>query len=376
VTRISEVESILLGDIHYVRIHDDTGLTGLGQSACWGYPEAVHSVMATFRRYLLGKDPSRIEHHWQYLYRMGPFRGSVLSAAVSAVDIALWELKAKRLGVPVWELLGGRYRDRIRLHVLLEGTGAEELVEQAREAVAEGFTAVKFDPFPKGYADLALDRLTSAVVDTVAAVRAEIGPDVDLILEMHRKLTPLQAVPIGEAIAQFRPLAYEDAIQIDSIVSQAELAKRLSVATAHGERFNTIWEFRELLAHGGPQYLRPDIGQAGGFSHVRKIAALGEAYHSAVVTHNYLGPVLTAASVHLDVSIPNFITQEYSRVDDSEAFKAVRSSLRREGGYIEAPDKPGLGVELDDDNLSEIRILLRDVTSIPLREDGSVAFSV
>lgn len=375
-TSISEVESIVLGDIHYVRVHDDSGLTGLGQSACWAYPDAVDSVLKIFRRYLLGKDPSRIEHHWHYLYRMGPFRGAILSAAVSAVDIALWDLKGKRLGVPVWELLGGRYRDRVRLHLLLESSSRDALVEEASSAVAEGFTAIKFDPFPADYANLSLGALTSAVLETVAAVRGAIGEEIDLILEMHRKMTPLQAVPIGEAVAQFRPLFYEDAIQIDSIVSQAELARRLSIPTAHGERFHTIWEFRELLGHGGPQILRPDVGLAGGLSQVRKIAAIGEAYHSAVVTHNFLGPVLTAASVHLDVSIPNFIVQEFSRVDESEAFGAVRSVLRRNGGYIDAPEAPGLGVDLDDSQLSAIHVLPRDVTSIPLREDGAVAYAV
>src|SRR5207253_8935574 len=138
--------------------------------------------------------------------------------------------------------------------------------------------------------------------------------DVDIIIELHRKLTPLQALPVIEAIAQFNPLFVEDAIQIDSIVSQAEVARRVSTPMANGELLHTIWEFRELLVHGGSQYVRPDVGLAGGLTHCKKIAALAEAFHAAVVTHNFLGPVLTAASVHLDISIPNFIVQEYSKV--------------------------------------------------------------
>src|SRR5439155_25851 len=139
---------------------------------------------------------------------------------------------------------------------------------------------------------------------------------VDVIIEMHRKLTPLQALPVSEACGQFRPLFVEDPIQIDSIQSQAEIARRLTVPFANGERLHTIWEFRELLVAGGSQYLRPDVGLAGGLTHVKKIAALAESFHAAVVTHNFLGPVLTAASVHLDVSIPKFVVQEYSKVDE------------------------------------------------------------
>ena len=150
--KIEEVESLLLGGAHFVRITTDQGLVGLGQSACWAYPEAVDAVIGTFRGYLLGQDPHQIERHWQHLYRMGPFRGSVLSGAVSAVDIALWDLKGQALQAPIWELLGGKYRDRIRLHLLMGGATPEEVHANALSAAAEGFTAIKFDPIPTGTA--------------------------------------------------------------------------------------------------------------------------------------------------------------------------------------------------------------------------------
>jgi len=374
--RIEEVKSILLGDIHYVRVIAEDGTSGLGQSGCWAYPEAVDAVVQRFRDYLIGQDPSRIEHHWHQLYRMGPFRGSVLGGAVSAVDIALWDLKAKRLQVPIWELLGGRYRDRIRLHLLLDGTGPEELATAAAAAVGDGFTAVKFDPFPRAHGDLALDRLVERVTETVGAVREVIGPDVDLILEMHRKPRHHEAVALAAAVARFRPLFFEDAIQIDSIVAQGDLARRIDVAAGHGERLHTIWEFRELLERGGPQFIRPDVGLAGGLSHCRKIAAVAEAHHAAVATHNFLGPVLTAASVHLDAVIPNFVVQEYSLVDESAAFAGHRSSLRRRGGYLDLPEVPGLGVEVDEERESEIRILPPLVARAEVSSDGSVTAAV
>ncbi|MEO8899303.1 MAG: mandelate racemase/muconate lactonizing enzyme family protein [Candidatus Dormibacter sp.] len=374
--RIAGVESLVLGDAHFVRITTENGLTGLGQSACWAYPGAVHRVIDVFRRYLVGQDARRIDHHWQYLYRMGPFRGSVLSAAVSAVDIALWDLKGQLLQVPIWELLGGKCRDRIRLHLLLPGSAPQEVIASAQTAVADGFTAVKFDPLGPGYQDMSQARLISSAIEFVSAVRDVIGADVDLILELHRKLTPAQALPLVEAVARFAPLFVEDPIQIDSISSQADFARRLSVPFAAGERLHTIWEFRELLAQGGTQYLRPDVGLAGGITHCKKIAALGESYHAAMVTHNCLGPVLTAASVHLDASIPNFVVQEYTTIDEGVVSAAFSTAVRREGGYLTVPDATGLGVTLDDSLAGSFPLIGREVTEIPLRHDGSVAYSV
>jgi len=375
--RIAEVESVVLGDAHFVRLRTDDGTVGVGQSACWGYPTAVHAVVESFRPYLLGADPARIEHHWHHLYRMGPFRGAVLTAAVSAVDLALWDIKGKALGVPVWQLLGGQVRDRIRLHLLLPGTGAEALADQAATAVADGFTAVKFDPLPADYGDVSLARLVAETEATTAAVRDAVGRDVDLLIELHRKLTPLQAEAVIPALGRHHPLLVEDPIQIDSISSQAEVARRaLGVPVANGERLHTIWEFKELLAQGGAQYVRPDIGLAGGLSHGRKIAALAEAHHSAVVTHNCLGPLLTMASVHLDATIPNFVVQEYSPLDDQLADGPARPCVRREGGFLPLPQEPGLGVTLDLDGATPLDLTGRPLTRIPLRADGSVAYAV
>ncbi|MBI4305255.1 MAG: galactokinase, partial [Chloroflexi bacterium] len=200
--------------------------------------------------------------------------------------------------------------------------------------------------------------------------------DVDIILELHRKLTPMNAIALSESLAEFKPLFIEDPIQIDSVMSQGELAKRITFPIANGERMHSIWEFRELLVHGGPQYVRPDVGLAGGLTHCKKIAAVAESFHCAVVTHNFLGPILTAASVQLDVSIPNFVVQEYSKADESARNRIYKSALKREGGFIPAPEVPGHGVELDEALLKRAKHEPRDLTGIPLRTDGSVAYSV
>jgi galactonate dehydratase len=376
--QIAEVESLMLGGAHFVRITTEQAHIGLGQSACWAYPEAVHAIVQTFRDYLVGQDPRQIERHWQHLYRMGPFRGSVLSGAVSAVDIALWDIKGQVLQAPIWDLLGGKYRDRVRLHLLMGGDSPQELSSNATAAAEEGFTAIKFDPIPNGYGDMSQDALVRGVVERVAAAREAVKSEVDIILELHRKLTPLQALPLIEAVAPFNPLFVEDPVQIDSIVSQADVARRVSTPVANGERLHTIWEFRELLAYGGSQYVRPDMGLAGGLTHTRKIAAVAEAYHAAVVTHNYLGPVLTAAAVHLDTSIPNFVVQEYARTDESTRWSGFRGVLQRQGGYLLPPEAPGLGISLVDTHVTEPLGPLgsRPLKDIPLRADGSVVYAV
>jgi galactonate dehydratase len=376
--QIAEVESLLLGGAHFVRITTEQGLVGLGQSACWAYPEAVDAVVRTFRDYLIGQDPRQIERHWQHLYRMGPFRGSVLSGAVSAVDIALWDIKGQIYQAPIWDLLGGKYRERVRLHLLMGGATPDEVYANARAAADEGFTAIKFDPVPAGFGDMTQEALVRGVAERVAAARDAVKGDVDVILELHRKLTPLQAPPVIEAIAQFNPLFVEDPVQIDSIVSQAEIARRVTTPIANGERMHTIWEFRELLVHGGSQYVRPDVGLAGGLTHTRKIAAVAESFHSAVVTHNFLGPVLTAAAVHLDTAIPNFVVQEYARTDESNKWAGFEGVLRRQGGYLVSPESPGLGIKLVDTTVTAPLGPLGDkpLHHIPVRSDGSIVYAV
>ena len=383
--KIERVESILAGNSQIVRVITDNGLIGVGQSACWGYLEATDAVVKKFADYLVGKDPLDIEHHWQYMYRMGPFRGSVISGAVSAVDIALWDIKGKALEAPVWQLLGGKVRYKIRLHLLMggirpdaadQGTTPEGIRLNSRDAAEEGYTAIKIDPLPDGFQSMTLPRLIHDTRENVAAMREGAGLDVDIILEIHRKLTPMNAIALAEQLIEFSPLFYEDPIQIDSVKSQGEIAKLTKLPVANGERMHSIWEFRELFEAGGSQYVRPDLGLGGGVTGVKKIAGLAESYHSALVTHNFLGPVLTAAACNIDTSIPNFLTQEYS-MEDEQPFNAIfNSSWKRDGGFISVPDTPGIGINLEVESLKSQPYVPRDLQVIPMRTDGSVGYSV
>ncbi|MEC8713269.1 MAG: mandelate racemase/muconate lactonizing enzyme family protein [Chloroflexota bacterium] len=381
--KIEKINSYLARDQFIVEIITDKGISGVGQSACWAYPEAVKAIVDRFKNILIGKDPFMIEEINQLLMRTGPFRGSVLSGAISCIDIALWDIKGKYFETPIWNLLGGKVRNKVRLHLLLgiiygnSKSKNEGLYESAKKAVKGGFTALKIDPLPDNYYDLSLDQLIKETIATVAALREGAGSEVDIILEIHRKLTPMTSVHLAESIKEFNPMFFEDPIQIDSIISQSDIAKKVSIPIANGERMHSIWEFRELLANGGPQYVRPDVGLAGGITQTKKIASIAESYHSALITHNFLGPILTAASVHIDVSIPNFITQEYSLGDESEKNNYLISSLKREGGYIITPEKPGLGIEINKEIINQVPYEPLDLNDqVPYRLDGSNAFSV
>jgi len=381
--KIEKINSYLARDQFIVEIITDKGISGVGQSACWAYPEAVKAIVDRFKNILIGKDPFMIEEINQLLMRTGPFRGSVLSGAISCIDIALWDIKGKYFETPIWNLLGGKVRNKVRLHLLLgiiygnSKSKNEGLYESAKKAVKDGFTALKIDPLPDNYYDLSLDQLIKETIATVAALREGAGSEVDIILEIHRKLTPMTSVHLAEAIKEFNPMFFEDPIQIDSIISQSDIAKKVSIPIANGERMHSIWEFRELLANGGPQYVRPDVGLAGGITQTKKIASIAESYHSALITHNFLGPILTAASVHIDVSIPNFITQEYSLDDESKKNNYLISSLKREGGYIITPEKPGLGIEINKEIINQVPYEPLDLNDqVPYRLDGSNAFSV
>ena len=379
--KIAAVEVIgvgneLTGEHTFVRLTTDSGITGLGQSGCWGYPKGVAAVLGELTPLLIDADPFRIEHLWHLVHRARPFRGNLLAAAVSAIDLALWDIKGKALDVPVWELLGGRTRERVRLHVLVGGGTPDEISSSVNWAVEEGFTAVKFDPLVHGYEDLPVGKLVNSVCAMALAAREAGGDEVDLIFELHRKLDPTKAIVVCNALAQYHPLFIEDPIQIDSIGTQAATAARVDVPIGLGERLSSIWEFEELLSHGVPVVVRPDVGLAGGLSGCRKITAIAEAHHCGVSPHNFLGPGLTAPTLQLCATIPNLVTMEFIPSDEDAGGSAAAfvTNVRRSGGYCEVPEEPGLGVSLADDYAEIAPAAARPLSSEGLlRSDGSVA---
>jgi galactonate dehydratase len=372
---VLQVGSELSGAHTVVRVATDTGVVGLGQSGGWGYQNAVAEIINDLKPVLVGADPFRIEYLWNAMARVRPFRGNLIYAAISAVDNALWDVKGKALQVPVWELLGGRTRDKVRIHALIGGGNPDQLAASVRKAVGEGYTAVKFDPLLTGYQDLAMPKLVDSACEMAAAAREAGGDDLDIIFELHRKLDPAKGFVVANALAAFRPLFIEDPVQIDSIEAQAEVCKRINAPTAIGERLSSIWEYRELLSYGVAIHVRPDVGLSGGLSECRKIAVLAEAAYCGVIPHNFLGPGLSAPTLHLCVAIPNLITMEYAPRDEdkSSSAAAFSTALVRQGGFFEVPDTPGLGIELVDNYASVAPVLDKPLSlDGQLHDDGSV----
>lgn len=374
--RISEVTSRRMGDAVLAAVRTDTGLVGVGESGCWAFPEAVEAMIGTFAPSLIGQDPTRIEHHWHMMWRMGPFRGAVIGGAVSALDVALWDLRGQHLGVPTHALLGGPYRDRIRLHKAIGGEDADALGRAAREAADAGFTAVKYDPLAATAVDQTLVQMVDQAVARATAIRDATNGAVDTIVEMHRSGTPHQIPAIVQALAPFRPIYIEDPIQIDTVDVQTGLT-RLGPPLGLGERWQSVWEIREALAANGPFVVRADVNMAGGITAGRKIAAVAEASHAQVSWHNWLGPVSDAATLTVDASIPNVLTHEHVPSSLTLFGDAIETDWTVDSGHMVVPSTPGLGVRVDLARLPErIDYLGRELHQIPRRSDGSVAFAL
>jgi galactonate dehydratase len=310
------------------------------------------------------------------MWRMGPFRSALISAAVSAVDTALWDLKGKALGAPVHELLGGPCRDRIRLHRIIDGADAEALAAAGRAAADEGFTALKFDPLEATWIEPATAAIAERARERTTALREAVGPGVDLIVEVHRSLTPHQIPALLDAVRPLAPLFVEDPIQIDTFDVQAGLVRH-GVPLGLGERWQSVWEVREALAVAGPFTVRSDVALAGGITAARKIAAVAEAHHAQVSWHNWLGAVSDAATASVDAAIPNLLTHEHAPEQFEKFGDAVQTAWLVDDGHLVVPDAPGLGVDVDLDRLpARVEVLGRELHEIPERADGSIAFAL
>lgn len=350
--RIEAVDTFLTHTYLLVRVRTDSGLTGWGQTAYFSCPEAAGMVVERLRTLLVGKSALDIERHWYAMFNSSPFRSSDLMGAISAIDIALWDIAGKHFDVPTYQLMGGRQADAIRLHYLMAKSSDDSidvLADRAREAVREGFTALKMDPLPANYKRLSQSQLIEEAVQRFAAVRETVGWAVDIGIEIHRKLVPGDAIMLAGHIEQLRPLFYEDPIPPLSTEAHAEIARQVRLPLAIGERQFTVHEYRDLLERARIRYVRPDVGLAGGITHCKKIASLAEAFHAGVITHNFISPLLTAASIQLDAAIPNCTLQEYCMWDEEEPARSLLTTpLRREGGYVTPPEGPGLGVEVNE----------------------------
>ena len=375
--KITDLRSIMVDRYLFVEIHTDAGITGVGESGAWGFLEASRAVIDKLGRYLVGKDPLLIEHHWQYAYRAFHFRGAAIMGAISAIDIALWDIAGKHFQVPVYQLLGGKCRDKARVYYHVFGRKTEDIVRGCIEAKEKGFSAVgHLTPFldesrETPYFETHAQKIERAT-DRVRQYRDAVGDEVDLCIEIHRRLNPAEAIALGRAIEPYHPFFYEDPVKPDNFDSMVQVAQHINIPIATGERLHTLHEFEALLKRMAVHYIRPDVCLAGGITHTKKIAALAEAHDALVVPHNPLGPVSTAACVQIAACIPNFAIQEYPHIESEGPLAGiVKSPLQLDRGFLIIPDAPGIGVELAEDAADKFPPVERAIHT-RLHIDGSV----
>src|ERR1043165_481225 len=293
----------------FVKMHTEAGITGIGEGTVEGRIPTVMAAIKEIEPYLIGKDARRPAHHWQAIYKHAFYRGDiVLTSALCAVDIAMWDIKGKALGVPIYDLLGGPTRDRIKLY------GQAESVEDTRTHVlAEGYRSMKTSvSTTRGRLSRSSESpyYIDGFVEKVKGIRELVGPDFDLGIEMHGEHEPPAAMEIIKALDPFRPCFYEDPIQFQNLPLMAEMAKKTSFPFATGERMVTKWQFRDLLQAGAAQLLQPDITHVGGITEMRAVAALAEAFYADMLPHAKEGMIGFCASMHVAASIPNFLAHE------------------------------------------------------------------
>ena len=335
----------------FVKVYTDEGITGIGEGTLEYKENALVGAIEDLKRYLIGKSALDIELHFHNMYRDAYWRGgAVLMSAVSAIEMALWDINGKSLGVPVYRLLGGKVNEKVKIYVNGWFAGAkepEEFAAKAKETVKRGVKAMKWDPFGSAYMDISNAELDKAL-RCIAAVREAVGNDVDLLIEGHGRFNVPTSIKIAKELEQFKPLFFEEPVPPDNLDALLEVRQKSPVAISAGERLYTRKSFKELFEKRAADFVQPDISHAGGIMECRKIAAMAEAYYIPFAPHNPSGPVANAATLQLAACTPNFHILEIMLSDVSWRKEVTNESLVYEDGYMKIPDKPGLGIELDE----------------------------
>lgn len=336
----------------FVRLETDEGVSGVGEGTLEYKEHALLGALEDIRRVLLGQDPREVERICHELCRDSYWRtGPVLQSALSAVNIALWDIKAKLCSVPLYELLGGRVRDRVRMYANGWFSGArepEEFAAAAKAAAALGVTALKWDPFGRAYLHLDRQELNRSV-EIVEAVRGAVGNDVDLLIECHGRFDIATGIRIAHAMKPYDPMFIEEPTPPDSLDALAEVRRNAPVPIAAGERIYAPAQFREFLDKGCADYAQPDVSHCGGISAVMKMAAMAESHYVALAPHNPSGPVANAATLHLAASLPGFRILEIMLTDVKWRSELTDERVVFEEGCIRIPEGPGLGLSLRED---------------------------
>lgn len=336
----------------FIKVYTDEGIDGVGEATLEYKEKALIGAVEHIKDVLVGQDPTNIERIAHDLYRDSYWRcGPVLMSAISAVETALWDILGKSLGVPVYKLLGGKTTDKVRIYVNGWFAGAktpEEFGEKARIAVQRGITAMKWDPFGKSYLEISNKDLDTAL-RCVAAVREAVGDEMDLLIEGHGRFNVPTGVKIAKELEQFKPMLFEEPVPPDNLEALKAVRDKSPVAISAGERLYNMRQYKDLFEMRAADYIQPDISHAGGIMELKKISAMAETHYIAFAPHNPSGPVANAATLQLAGCCTNFSILEIMYSDVPWRGDVTNEELRYEDGYIYIPDKPGLGIEINEE---------------------------
>ena len=343
----------------FVKVQTDEGIHGWGEA----YTQSDRDVQVTahidqLRRYLIGRDPRSIKHFVQWAYDDFAGRRGAMDfwCAVSGVEQALWDITGKAAGMPVYALIGGACRDKIRVYANGWGGGGsspDELARRAQAVVEMGFTAMKFDPIPGPWRTFVSKEVEDAAINNVRAVREAVGWEIDLLIEMHRRLAPMHARRIGREIERYKPFWYEEPVLAENVDALAAVKRDVNIPVVTGEELYTKFEFREVFEKGAADIINPDVCNVGGILELKEIAAMAEAYYVAVSPHNFNSTTLgLAATLQVSAAIPNFLITEYFVNLEDFGRDIAKTPFAVENGYIPIPAAPGIGIDLDEERLA------------------------
>ena len=356
--KIVKIEQFFpLQRVRLVKITTDNGIEGWGETTLEGKPRSVHGAVEELAEYLIGKDPLRIEHHWQHIYRSAFFRGgNVLMTALSGLDQALWDIAGKHHDVPVHQLLGGAVRDRIRVYA---HWGIGNLTDEAKAAARDrldsliaqgGYKAFKSGPGGKWRAHEP-PAVIDEFVERAYLMREWVGPDTELAFDFHGKMTPAMAIEVCHELKGMRPMFVEEPVPQENVDALKQVSDHVTFPIATGARLLTRWDFREIFEKQAVAYIQPDTSHAGGITELKKIANMAEVYYMHIMPHCAIGPVAFSASLHVDATVPNFLIQE--QIDQGLGHGLLTNAWQVNEGHIELPTGPGLGFEVDESALSD-----------------------
>jgi galactonate dehydratase len=364
----------------FLKISTDEGIVGWGEPIVEGRAETVSAAVKELSEYLIGKDPFRIEDHFQVLYRSGFYRGGpILTSAISGIEQALWDIKGKALGAPIYELLGGAAREKVRVYNWIGGDRPDDVANQVRAQIEAGFTAVKMNATEEMHYIDSHSKIDEAVA-RMAAVREVGGPDFDVAIDFHGRVHKGMAKALARELEPYNPLFIEEPVLPENNEALREIACATIIPIAVGERMYTRWGFKEILTQGYVDIVQPDLSHAGGILETRKIAAMAEAFDVAVAPHCPLGPIALASSLQLDACTPNAFIQEqslgihYNSGADLLDYLQDPGVFAYEGGFVPILTGPGLGIEINEQKVREAAKVGHHWNTVVWRNyDGTVA---